>query len=67
MRCSLNSCLVLPLSVTVIGVHNAQAFVVLRARDHPPAVNTLSLLSGAGSLPFALFGAVAGIWSRSPS
>ncbi len=44
--------------MTVIGVHNAQAFVVLRAREHPPAVNTLSILSGLGSFPFALFGAV---------
>lgn len=52
--------LVLPITATVIGVHNAQAFVVLRRTGHDPAVTPLTVVCGASTLLFAVFGCVPG-------
>jgi benzoate membrane transport protein len=50
--------LVLPLTVTVIGVQNAQGFFILRSAGYRPAENALTVASGAGSLAVAGLGAV---------
>lgn len=49
--------LVLPLTITVVGVHNAQGIAVLRANGMVPPVNSLTALCGAGTLLQGLLGA----------
>jgi benzoate membrane transport protein len=49
--------LVVPLAVTVVGIQNAQGFAVLRGSGFAPAVNTLTLLCGLGTLVQGMFGA----------
>jgi len=50
--------LVLPLAITVIGIHNPQGFAVLEASNYRPPVNALTLACGGGSIVSALFGSV---------
>ena len=50
--------LVLPLTITVIGIHNPQGFAVLEAANYRPPVNALTLACGAGSILSVLFGSV---------
>ena len=50
--------LVVPLTITVLVVQNAQGFAVLRAAGHNPPVNAVTVACGVGSLIAALVGAV---------
>ncbi len=50
--------LVVPLTITVLVVQNAQGFAVLRAAGHNPPVNAVTVACGIGSLIAALVGAV---------
>ena len=50
--------LVLPLTVTVIGIHNPQGFAVLTASNYKPPINGLTLACGVGSVLSALVGSV---------
>ena len=50
--------LVLPLTVTVIGIHNLQGFAVSQANGYTPPRNTLTTLCGIGSFAYAALGAV---------
>jgi len=50
--------LVLPLTITVIGIHNPQGFAVLEASNYRPPVNALTLTCGGGSILSALLGSV---------
>ncbi len=50
--------LVVPMAVTVIGIHNAQGFAISRDNGYEPPVNTLTTACGVGSVIFALFGTV---------
>jgi benzoate membrane transport protein len=50
--------LVLPLAITVIGIHNPQGFAVLEASNYRPPVNALTLACGVGSIVSALVGSV---------
>ena len=50
--------LVIPLAIAVLVVQNGQGFAVLRAADHAPPINAMTLACGIGSIIFAAFGAV---------
>jgi benzoate membrane transport protein len=50
--------LVIPLTITVVAIQNAQGNAVLMAAGYTPPLNTLTLLCGLGSCLFALFGSV---------
>ena len=50
--------LVLPLTITVVGIQNAQGFVILRDAGYRPPQNMLTLACGVGSFFFGLFGSV---------
>ena len=50
--------LVLPLSVTVIGIHNPQGFSVLESSGYKVPINALTLACGVGSILSALAGSV---------
>ena len=50
--------LVLPLTVTVIGIHNPQGFAVLEASNYKAPINALTLACGVGSVLSALVGSV---------
>lgn len=50
--------LVLPLAVTVIGIHNPQGFAVLEASNYKPPINALTLACGVGTALAALVGSV---------
>lgn len=50
--------LVVPMAVTVVGIHNAQGFAISRDNGYDPPVNTLTTACGVGSVIFALFGTV---------
>jgi benzoate membrane transport protein len=50
--------LVLPLTITVIGIHNPQGFAVLEVSNYRPPVNALTLACGSGSILSALLGSV---------
>ena len=50
--------LVLPLAVTVIGIHNPQGFAVLEASNYKAPINALTLTCGIGSILSALVGSV---------
>jgi benzoate membrane transport protein len=48
--------LVIPMAITVIGIHNAQGFAISRDNGYDPPINTLTTACGVGSVVFALFG-----------
>lgn len=50
--------LVVPMAVTVVGIHNAQGFAIARDNGYDPPVNMLTTACGVGSVLFALFGTV---------
>jgi benzoate membrane transport protein len=50
--------LVVPLTVTVIGIHNPQGFAVLAASDYQPPINALTLACGIGSALSTVVGSV---------
>lgn len=50
--------LVLPMAITVVGIHNAQGFAISRDNGYDPPINTLTTACGVGSVIFGLFGAV---------
>jgi benzoate membrane transport protein len=50
--------LVLPMAITVVGIHNAQGFAISRDKGYDPPINTLTTACGVGSVAFGLFGAV---------
>lgn len=50
--------LVVPLAVSVVGIHNAQGFAVLKGAGYEPPVNTLTVACGVGSFFFGIFGSV---------
>ena len=50
--------LVIPLTITVIAIQNAQGHAVLISAGYNPPINMLTLLCGLGSCLFALFGSV---------
>src|SRR5260221_3503173 len=50
--------LVLPLTVTVIGIHNPQGFSVLESSGYKVPINALTLACGVGSILSALAGSV---------
>jgi benzoate membrane transport protein len=49
--------LVVPLALTVVGIHNAQGVAVLRANGYEPPINPLTVLCGIGSLVQGAIGA----------
>lgn len=50
--------LVIPLTITVIAIQNAQGLVVLKMNGYEPPVNASTLASGVGSIFFGLLGSV---------
>jgi benzoate membrane transport protein len=50
--------LVLPLTVTVIAVQNAQGFAILQSTGHRAPVNTMTAACGFGSIAFGVVGCV---------
>lgn len=50
--------LVIPLTVTVIGIHNAQGFVLARSKGIDAPVNFLTTMCGVSSFALAVFGSV---------
>src|SRR6516164_6637227 len=50
--------LVLPLTVTVVGIHNPQGFAVLATSNYKAPINALALACGVGSILSALVGSV---------
>ncbi|MGE5147797.1 MAG: benzoate/H(+) symporter BenE family transporter [Candidatus Eiseniibacteriota bacterium] len=57
---SLQACLelVVPMAMTVIGIHNAQGFAISRVHGYKPPVNTLTVACGVGSYIIGAFGSV---------
>lgn len=49
--------LVIPMAITVVGIHNAQGFAISRDNGYDPPINVLTTACGVGSVLFALFGA----------
>jgi benzoate membrane transport protein len=50
--------LVLPMAITVVGIHNAQGFAISRDNGYDPPINTLTTACGVASVAFGTFGAV---------
>jgi benzoate membrane transport protein len=50
--------LVIPLTITVIGIQNAQGFAYLRTAGYRPPENPITLASGLGSIVGGLIGSV---------
>jgi benzoate membrane transport protein len=50
--------LVIPLTLTVVAIQNAQGFTVLRAAGYEPPVNVLTFACGVATLGFAAVGSV---------
>jgi len=50
--------LVIPMAITVVGIHNAQGFAISRDNGYDPPINTLTTVCGIGSAMFAVFGCV---------
>jgi benzoate membrane transport protein len=50
--------LVLPLTVTVVGIHNPQGFAVLATSNYRAPINALTLACGVGTVLSALVGSV---------
>ncbi len=59
-RFSYQACfeLVVPLAITVVGIHNAQGFAILRDAGYTPPANLLTVACGVGSVFAAVVGAV---------
>ena len=57
---SLQACLelVVPMAMTVLGIHNAQGFAISRVHGYRPPVNTLTVACGVGSFVLGAFGSV---------
>jgi benzoate membrane transport protein len=57
---SLQACLelVVPMAMTVLGIHNAQGFAISRVHGYQPPVNTLTVACGLGSYVIGAFGSV---------
>lgn len=49
---------VIPLTVTVIGIHNTQGFAILRNSGYQPPTNLSTLICGGGSMVYGVFGCV---------
>lgn len=50
--------LVIPLTITVIGIQNAQGFAVLKMNGYEPPINTSTVVCGVGSVIYGIFGSV---------
>ena len=50
--------LVIPLAVTVIGIHNPQGFAILRQAGYSPPERMITLLCGVATLVYGLLGCV---------
>jgi benzoate membrane transport protein len=50
--------LVLPLTITVIGIHNPQGFAALEASNYKPPINALTFACGIGTIMAAFVGSV---------
>lgn len=50
--------LVLPLAITVVGIHNPQGFAALEAANYKPPINALTFACGIGTIMAALVGSV---------
>ncbi len=50
--------LVVPLAITVLVVQNGQGFAVLKAAEHAPPINAVTLACGIGSVIAAIVGGV---------
>jgi benzoate membrane transport protein len=50
--------LVIPLVITVIGIHNTQGIGVLKSYSYNPPSNVLTVTSGIGSLIMGVFGSI---------
>ena len=50
--------LVIPLTIAVVAIQNAQGLAILKEVGYEPPVNTLTVASGIGSVLFGIFGAV---------
>jgi benzoate membrane transport protein len=50
--------LVIPLTITVIGIHNLQGFSISEANGYRPPRNTLTTVCGVGAFVFAIVGTV---------
>lgn len=50
--------LVVPLTITVVGIHNPQGFAALEASGYKPPINTLTFACGLGTTIAALVGSV---------
>jgi benzoate membrane transport protein len=57
---SLQACLelVVPMAMTVLGIHNAQGFAISRVNGYRPPVNALTVACGIGSFVLGAFGSV---------
>ncbi|KAB7628181.1 benzoate/H(+) symporter BenE family transporter [Alkalilimnicola sp. S0819] len=50
--------LVIPLTITVLGIQNAQGIAVLKNAGHEPPIKSITVGSGLGTLFYALVGSV---------
>ncbi len=50
--------LVVPLTITVVGIHNLQGFAISQANGYAPPRNALTTACGLGSFVFAVIGTV---------
>jgi benzoate membrane transport protein len=50
--------LVVPLAITVVGIHNPQGFAALEASNYKPPINALTFACGIGTIMAALVGSV---------
>lgn len=50
--------LVIPLTITVVGIHNTQGFAIARNAGYRPPENMATLLCGGGTLVYGAFGCV---------
>ena len=50
--------LVIPLTITVVGIHNLQGFAICEANGYNPPRNTLTTVCGLGSIAYAMVGSV---------
>ncbi|MDO9534674.1 MAG: benzoate/H(+) symporter BenE family transporter [Bacillota bacterium] len=50
--------LVLPLTISVIGIHNTQGIAILKSEGYDPPVNVMTLSCGVGSIAMGFLGSV---------
>ena len=50
--------LVIPLAITVVGIHNPQGFAILRQAGYPPPERMVTTVSAFGTVVYGLFGCV---------